>query len=305
MKRKIILDIAMTLIMVCLLNTNITGFLLHEILGIGIFFLFAFHKLFNFKWIKAITRKLFKGSTKPRTRLLYLIDVLLLVLATANVLTGILVSTRILTGIAAKDIYFTSQLHHFLAYCLSLVLVIHIGLHWSYLCKAMKIKKDSLTEKLLCGVIAATLFLILLGSNTVKKFFVPQPAPDFHYQAEKESTAPETEAENLEDNQEPQDTTAPEDAPTEPDIPTLQQFLSNLVCTGCGRRCLLTNPVCGKGRNQQEQAIQEYNQTYQLSETYAAEEEYGYDEYRYEGEGYDSENAEGSGRPNRRGPSRH
>lgn len=130
-------------------------------------------------------------------------------LATANVLTGILISTRILTGIAAKDIYFTSQLHHFLAYCLSLVPVIHIGLHWSYLCRAMKIKKDSLTEKILCGVIAATLFLILLGSNTVKKFFVPQPAPDFHYQAEKESTAPETEAENLEDNQEPQDTTAP------------------------------------------------------------------------------------------------
>ena len=134
-------------------------------------------------------------------------------LATANVLTGILISTRILTGIAAKDIYFTSQLHHFLAYCLSLVLVIHIGLHWSYLCRAMKIKKDSLTEKLLCGVIAATLLLILLGSNTVKKFFVPQPAPDFHYQAEKESTAPETEAENLEDNQEPQDTTVPRGCP--------------------------------------------------------------------------------------------
>ena len=43
----------------------------------SIFFLFAFHKLFNFKWIKAVTRKLFKRTTKPRTRLLYLIDVLL------------------------------------------------------------------------------------------------------------------------------------------------------------------------------------------------------------------------------------
>ena len=310
MKRKITLDILMTSIMVCLLNTNFTGLLLHELFGIGIFFLFAFHKLFNLKWIKAVTRNLFKKSVKAKTRLLYGVDVLLLVLATANVLTGILISTRILTGICADDIFATSQLHHILAYSLCVVLAIHVGLHWSFVRNAMKIQKNTLTEKLLFGVIAATLVLVLLCSNTVKKFLLPQPAPDFYYQAEMDVPffkEEETEADDEDDAE------APEDTPSVPDIPTLQQFLSNLICNGCGRRCLLSNPACGKGRRQQEEAIQEYNQVYHVSETYVAEEAFPYDEDyfgEYRSEDYDAEEFDGdesydSTRPRKHGKRRH
>lgn len=44
--------------------------------------------------------------------------------------------------------------------------------------------------------------------------------------------------------------------------PTLSQFLSSMTCTGCGKHCLLSNPRCGKGIVQQEQATQQYQATY-------------------------------------------
>lgn len=306
MKRKLILDILMTAIMVCLLNTNLTGLLVHELLGIGIFFLFVLHKLLNLKWIKAVTRNLFRKSLKPRTRLLYSLDVLLLILATANVVTGVLVSTRVLAFISAKDIYVTSLLHHFLAYSLMLVLAIHVALHWAMIRGGMKLRKGGITENLLCTLIAAALAFVLLGSNTVKKFLVLPQRPESNYPAQLEVPPYMKEMESTveEEEDEEEETDAPEEIPSEPAILTLEQFLSNLVCTGCGRRCLLSNPACGTGRRQQEEAIQTYNDTYQVNETYASqewdnwEEDYNSDWTSDEGESSGSGHSRRPGRGN-------
>lgn len=46
------------------------------------------------------------------------------------------------------------------------------------------------------------------------------------------------------------------------DIPTLEEYLGKLVCTGCGRRCCLLSPQCGKGERQAAEAESDYNSTY-------------------------------------------
>lgn len=46
--------------------------------------------------------------------------------------------------------------------------------------------------------------------------------------------------------------------------------MSKLFCDGCGRYCPLTNPACGKGISKQQQYVQEYNQTYNVNETYTS-----------------------------------
>lgn len=103
MKRKIILDIVMGIIMICLMNLSFTGIKVHEILGIVVLFLFIFHKILNFKWIKSITINLFKKGIKTKTKIMYAVDIILLILVILNVITGILISTCILTNITTNN----------------------------------------------------------------------------------------------------------------------------------------------------------------------------------------------------------
>ncbi|MGN0669995.1 MAG: hypothetical protein ACI4JZ_05545, partial [Oscillospiraceae bacterium] len=44
--------------------------------------------------------------------------------------------------------------------------------------------------------------------------------------------------------------------------PSVEEYLSKLICTGCGKRCSLLSPRCGKGRIQAESAKEQYYQTY-------------------------------------------
>ena len=44
--------------------------------------------------------------------------------------------------------------------------------------------------------------------------------------------------------------------------PSLEDFLSKLTCTGCGKHCSLLYPRCGRGNMQAQQAEEEYMQTY-------------------------------------------
>ncbi|WKY48783.1 hypothetical protein Q5O24_05550 [Eubacteriaceae bacterium ES3] len=51
---------------------------------------------------------------------------------------------------------------------------------------------------------------------------------------------------------------------TEPDpvVPTLNEYLSQLRCGGCGKNCSLINPRCGRGQQKASNAQQEYYATY-------------------------------------------
>ena len=50
------------------------------------------------------------------------------------------------------------------------------------------------------------------------------------------------------------------------EIPSLEDYLSKLTCSGCGRRCLLTNLGCGRGKRYKEAAEQEYEEQYNKDE---------------------------------------
>ena len=304
MKRKIFLDIIMTVIMILLLNTNFTGVGLHEILGIAIFLLFLLHKIFNFKWIKSITKNLFSKSVKSKAKAMYAIDLLLLILVTLNVLTGILISTTILTGITANNIAVTSNLHHIFAYSLLAVLIVHIGLHLSVIRNAMKMKKHSVLGNVALVVVVAFLSVSLFESNTVKDLIMQKKETNSHYESQVEEkpkdddktqsttsqnssstptqtpssqqkptdVKPQTSSKDEDDGNTIQNSSIQNSSSTvAEDRPTIEEFLSKLFCTGCGRRCPLTSLACGRGNRYQQQKVQQYNQTYGTNETYTSQ----------------------------------
>lgn len=58
------------------------------------------------------------------------------------------------------------------------------------------------------------------------------------------------------------DTTDQTVAASTPSVPTLNEFLSQLRCGGCGKNCSLASPRCATGSRKAQQAEAQYDATY-------------------------------------------
>lgn len=247
--KKIILDILTIIIMIILMDNTITGVPIHEILGISILILFLIHKIFNWAWIKNITLNLFSKKTPIKTKIMYFLDFLLLVLIILNTLSGIFISQTLFTYLNAQNISLWSHLHHFFAYSFLVVIAIHLGLHWQYIMnifkKILKIQKTNIIIKTILRIISlviATLGITSLLNPAINKNFIPVPKTKNINETtnkivKKEVIVPITAEKTI----------------------TLEEFLGNIHCTGCNRRCPLTSPQCVIGETYREQKIEEYN----------------------------------------------
>ena len=239
----------MTTMMICLLNLNFTGVKLHEILGLMIFFLFLFHIILNFKWIKSATKNLFNSNISKKVKISYVVDIVLLVLVVLNISTGVLISKYFLTVITANNIQLTSMLHHIFAYVLLIMLIVHIGLHWKTI-RTMVNNNKGFCEKIILFFVAVLIVLTISTSNTVRKLFVAPKESNSHYKEDEQGR------------------TSHYDFDVDEGVPTIEDFLSKLICTGCGRHCLLTNLECGRGSRELQEKVQEYNEMYGVNESY-------------------------------------
>lgn len=268
MRKKKILDLVMAIVMICLMNLSFTGIKVHEILGILVFFLFLYHKAINFKWIKSVTKKLFNKDTKVKMKVMYVVDAILLLFVISTVITGILISTDIVTSIVASDIKTMSLWHHFFAYWFAILLMFHIGLHWEFLRNAMKIKKNSMTEKVVMGISVLLIVFVAFKNNIMKKIMIPHKELNSQHKVE-DKKKPDQEV--SEDSEEKGENFFDDSTTVTDDPPTIEEHLSKLFCTGCGRHCPLTNPSCKIGANRQAQEVQEYNRLYGTNETYTSQ----------------------------------
>lgn len=247
--KKIILDILTTIIIILLMDNDIIKLPLHEILGVAILFLFIIHKYFNWTWIKNITLNLFNKQTPTKTKIMYWLDLLLLILLILNVLSGIFISQKLFTYFNAKNISLWSNLHHFFAYSFLVVIAIHLGLHWQYIMnvfkKIFKIEKTNFIIKTILRIISlgiATLGITSLLNPAINKNFIPIPPTNNTNEQENTTVKKEVIVPIIKEK-----------------TVTLEEYLSKLYCNGCNRRCPLTSPQCIIGETYREQKIQEYN----------------------------------------------
>jgi len=160
---KIVLDTLMALVFVLLFNKNaVAGLTFHEIAGLTIGLAFIIHIIINFKWVKQITSKFFKSKMNLKTRIGYIIDLLLLIDMAFIIGTGISISQVLFSGV------FTSSagnkvLHISLSYIALLLIGIHIGLHWSWVMNVFKntfkITGKGIAAKIITAVLAALIFI--------------------------------------------------------------------------------------------------------------------------------------------------
>jgi len=255
MKKKLIIDSVMAIVMLMLINKFLTGLLAHEILGLLILVLFAVHLMLNRKWISGISGRVIREYSKlnGKTKAMYFLNILLFLLMSLSVITGILVSEELFDFTIENKAYLAAW-HHFLSYWLAVTLAVHIGLHWNIIRSKLNVKKGSFIDVSLICICLSVMVYVFVRNDAFKKLIPPRKEDYVIVTEENTNTADDT-ADNKEDI-------------GGDGNPTLAEYLSGFRCTGCTRHCLLSNPSCGWGRNQAKEKETEYYEMYGVGETY-------------------------------------
>jgi hypothetical protein len=121
----------MSVLFVLMFNAKVISLDFHELGGLFVCVLFLFHKLLNWKWIVAVSKKIFNKDLNFKTRLGYIVDFLLLISVTTILVSGIFISKILFRNIDSRSLPW--QMIHYFASAVSLILMgIHIGLHWGF-----------------------------------------------------------------------------------------------------------------------------------------------------------------------------
>lgn len=129
---KIVLDIILSALLVLMFNKNVISLNFHEIGGLFLGGFILIHNLLNWKWIVAVSKKIFSKDLAFKLRLGYILNFLLLITMALIIVSGIFISKTLFTGISLHGGNW--KIIHYAAAALSLILVgIHIGLHWGFI----------------------------------------------------------------------------------------------------------------------------------------------------------------------------
>ncbi len=253
MKKKLILDIIMTLIFISLMKITFTGALFHEILGIVIFLLFILHKKFNIKWIKNIPKRFFKKDTSLMTKIEVTLNLLIFINVIGILISGLLISKELL-GFLDFPINkpLVSSIHHSLSYITLILIGIHLGFHLKIIFhkinKKLKTKNIKPYTKIL-GKIFPVVIVVIGMTFYIQQGFSQKIIHPIKLLTKTNSNEPFSNKRYALSN----NTTLSAEEIT-PDMDKDKLF-SGLVCTICPKLCPLSRPKCHDGDKAIEEAL--------------------------------------------------
>jgi len=160
---KLSLDLIMAVGLFSLFSVSAVGLAFHEVVGLALFGATILHLAFNWKWIVSFTRRLFSKNIPFKTRLGYVLNVLLLISFVIIIGSGITMSKFVFAGVFEEVDTFKSAHYFFSAFAL-LLIGIHTGLHWAFV-KAMFGKVVKI-PKLAVKPVMAVMLMVIMVSGT-------------------------------------------------------------------------------------------------------------------------------------------
>ena len=131
---KFIFDIGMALLFILLYPVELTGLKFHEIAGLVLGVPLIIHLLLNWKWITSVTRKIFSKNTPGKTKVSYLLNLLLLLDMLIVIISGLLVSHILFPNLRHYGSGLPMLSIHISSASLGVILVgVHIGMHWNWM----------------------------------------------------------------------------------------------------------------------------------------------------------------------------
>ena len=144
---KRIIDIAMTVLLLCLMAYQVTGEMAHEWIGMGMTVLIIIHQILNRKWYGA----LFKGKYRPYRILSTTLNILLLLSFLLTAFCGMSMSgyaVPFLYGMA--PVSFVRRTHLSMSHWSFVLMGLHLGMHIPMMTAGLKWKGR--TKTILAGL---------------------------------------------------------------------------------------------------------------------------------------------------------
>jgi hypothetical protein len=133
-RTKLLLDIAIFVGFLLAMDPRSTGIAIHEWLSIAFAGAVITHLLLNWKWIVEVTRR-FLGKVANRSRINYVLNLLLFMDVTLCTFTGIMISQVALPllGITLPVNFLWRRLHDLSADGMLFLIGLHVALHWGWI----------------------------------------------------------------------------------------------------------------------------------------------------------------------------
>jgi len=125
---KIVIDVVMLVLVGLLMEKNVLGLTFHEVGGLVLGLIIVVHLTINGQWINRVTSKLFSNEIPLKSKLSYLINMLLTIDFIVILISGISISKVILSNLSFGGQFKT--LHISASYIALVLLGVHLGLHW-------------------------------------------------------------------------------------------------------------------------------------------------------------------------------
>ena len=218
---------------------QVTGNRWHEIIGIILFLFFVIHCALNGYWFMHYKKIAQSTKNDKFNRLNFLIDNVIIINMSILAITSVFISRDVVVIFPFSGGEMMNQVHVFSAYTGLILLAVHLGCHLRIMFQAICVKTGKRMEYK----------KIALGSHICMVIMIVA-AIYFSFLRLKEWERGEQESNT-------NASITQEDGEKE----SLESYLGILVCTGCGRGCLLIAPQCGKGRVQAKEATNIYNAT--------------------------------------------
>lgn len=135
---KIIIDILLFVVTFLLVNIEITGNLIHEILGITMAILLLIHIVTNWNWIKSVTKN-FKRVNK-KTKVMYVVNLLTMIVYFGAILFGVIISHELFKFETSSNYKFVIT-HIIFGRLAIVVMLLHVGMYLDRMFSKVKNKK--------------------------------------------------------------------------------------------------------------------------------------------------------------------
>lgn len=133
--KRLALDGALLLGFLIAANPSMTGLSLHEWLGLAIAVPALFHLIINWEWVIRVVRTAI-AKVRATSRLNFVVDLALFVLAVAVTLSGVLVLPGVASALGASTVWY--RVHSAASNATVVVLLAHFALHWRWMWRVLR-----------------------------------------------------------------------------------------------------------------------------------------------------------------------
>jgi len=175
---KWILDLLMAVFLVTFINAKVISLSYHEIGGLIMGAVFIIHILLNWQWVKSISKALFSGKLKLRSKITYWLDILIFISMLTVIISGIFISEIIFPNLRIEG-FAMKPLHEGMTYLALTLVGVHIGLNWDWVInifkKMFKISKISRFASYAAKAVVVVILVYGIYCSVQSNFYTKVP----------------------------------------------------------------------------------------------------------------------------------